>query len=372
MRGAVSDRVVLHVGLPKTGTTYLQSLLWSHAEVLRDHGVRLPGGHRREHLWASGDVREEPGLARRNAAAPGAWARLAAELRDAPGTGLVTHEFLCGASAEQVGRALGLLGDTEVHVVVTAREIVSLVTARWQERVKNGATGTLDDYPPRPGYDPADEWGWATIDLGGVLERWGAHVPPERIHVICPPAPDEPRDVLWQRFAGVLGIDPGLVPTDAARANESLGLVGVELMRRVNPHVRDLRRPADRGTWLRGYLAQQVLARRGGDERFWPAPARVAELRAMGDAGLERLRTGGYDVLGSIDQLRTPDDPGARRHPDDVTDAELLDAATATIADLLADVRAARADARAALPPGGAVARVRGRLALGRRLRRPG
>ena len=32
------------------------------------------------------------------------------------------------------------LGGAEVHVVVTARDTVSLVTARWQEFVKNGST----------------------------------------------------------------------------------------------------------------------------------------------------------------------------------------------------------------------------------------
>lgn len=337
--------------------------------MLRGHGVLLPGSGHREHLWASGAVREEARLARRDPSAPGAWDRLAAELRRTPGTGLVSHEFLCGASADQVGRALADLGDAEVHVVVTAREVVSLVTARWQEWVKNGASGGLDAYPPRPGHDPADEWGWATIDLGGVLERWGAHVPHERIHVLCPPGAGEPRTALWDRFAAVLGLDPGVVDTAQAHANESLGLVGVELMRRVNPHVRDLRRPADRGTWLRGYLAQQVLVRRG-DERFWPSAERVAELRAVGDAGLERLLAGGYDVRGSVDTLRTPDDPGARRHPDDVTDAELLAAATETIADLLADVRAARGDGRSVAPDPGTARRLRG--ALGRRLRGPG
>ena len=32
-------RVVLHVGLPKTGTTYLQAVLAAHREALREAGV---------------------------------------------------------------------------------------------------------------------------------------------------------------------------------------------------------------------------------------------------------------------------------------------------------------------------------------------
>ena len=35
-------RVVLHVGLPKTGTTYLQALLADHRDELRGSGVLYP------------------------------------------------------------------------------------------------------------------------------------------------------------------------------------------------------------------------------------------------------------------------------------------------------------------------------------------
>ena len=36
------QRVVLHVGLPKTGTTYLQALLAGHRDALREAGVLYP------------------------------------------------------------------------------------------------------------------------------------------------------------------------------------------------------------------------------------------------------------------------------------------------------------------------------------------
>lgn len=342
----MSERVFLHVGLPKTGTTYLQSIAWAHRGALREQGVLLPGRGPREHLWASCVVREEVRIERRHRDAPGAWARLSAELREWPGIGLVSHEFLCGADRDQVGRALADLGDAEVHVIVTAREIVSLVTARWQEWVKNGATGDLDAYPAAGSYRPADEWGWGTLDLADVLDRWGAHLPPERVHVLCPPEPGEPRDELWRRFATVVGLDPASVDPSVAEANESLGVVAVELLRRVNPHLR-FRRPLDRGVWIRGYLAQQMLARRGA-ERYWPGSDRVRELVALGEAGLETIAARGYDIVGSLDVLHTPDPLDERRHPTSVTDAELLDAAIATIADVLEDLRNRPAPVRSA------------------------
>lgn len=152
-------------------------MLWARRPVLRDHGLLLPGTGPREHLWASCAVRGEPRLERRHPDAPGAWARLAEEARAWDGDVLVSHEFLCGASTDQVAAAVADLGGAEVHLVLTARELVSLVGARWQEWVKNGARGPLDGYPPREDDRPADEWGWATNDLGGILQRWTPSCP---------------------------------------------------------------------------------------------------------------------------------------------------------------------------------------------------
>ena len=56
----MAERVYLHVGLPKTATTYLQTILWANREVLEEQGVRLPGDSRRAHLWASRVIREHP------------------------------------------------------------------------------------------------------------------------------------------------------------------------------------------------------------------------------------------------------------------------------------------------------------------------
>ncbi len=43
--------VFLHIGLPKTATTYLQTILWGNREVLEQQGIRLPGPERRFHYW---------------------------------------------------------------------------------------------------------------------------------------------------------------------------------------------------------------------------------------------------------------------------------------------------------------------------------
>ena len=175
---------------------------------------------------------------------------------------------------------------------------------------------------------------------------WGSAVPPERVHVLTLPKPTEPRETLWLRFADLLGIDASRCDASGSEANESLGVVEVELLRRVNADLGDFRSPLGRGVWIRGYLAQGKLVPRGG-ERFWPSRERVEELRARGDRAVDELAGRGYDVIGDLEDLRTPADVPDRRHPDSVTEAELVDAASTTIAAMMSDVRDLRHQQRA-------------------------
>ena len=363
----MARRVFFHIGLPKTGTTYLQTLMWNNHEELKRQGILLPGRSGREHLWASGAVREDPNLARRSPEAPLAWERLTEQINAWDGTAVVTHEFFAAASAEQAKRAICAVGDADVDVVVTARDTLSLVTARWQEFVKNGSTAPIDRYPLTEDTDPADDWDWGTLDLADVLRRWGSSLPADRLHVLTLPKPSEPRETLWLRFADLVGIDPASCSTQDSVQNESLGVVEVELLRRINRELEGFSSAQDRGNWIRGYLAQGKLVPRGGD-KFWPSRERVAELRARGERIVEEVKAGGYDVIGDVDDLRTPAELPDRRHPDSVTDAEVAGAASAVIADMLVDVRRLTRDNRAlrsaAAKPRGPVAAP---VSLGRR-----
>jgi hypothetical protein len=343
----VASTVFFHVGLPKTGTTYLQTLLWNNEAELRRQGVLLPGESVREHLWASGAVREDPRLDRRGPQAPGAWDRLVADINAWPGAAIVSHEFFAAASADQAVRAMQRLQGAEVHVVVTARDTLSLVTARWQEFVKNGSTVGIDDYPVREDTSPEQEWDWGTLDLADVLRRWGASLPRERVHVLTLPRPGTPRDELWIRFARLVGVDHTTCDVSGSVQNESLGVVEVELLRRVNAELVDFTSAIDRGNWIRGYLAQGKLVPRRG-EKFWPSPARIEELRERGDRAVDFVVSQGYDVIGDVEDLRTPKQVPERRHPDSVTDTEIAAAGAATIAAMMTDVRRLTRERRAA------------------------
>ena len=175
----MARRVFVHIGLPKTGTSYLQAIAWPGRSQLRAAGLLLPGARKSDHLFASMIVRDDPGVARRGPGASGAWDRILTDIAEWSGDALISHEFFCAASPLQAQRMVAQLAPAEVHVVITAREPLGLFTSSWQESLKNKATTPLADYGRTESDDPRDVWDWRSLDLGLVLERWSPALPPD-------------------------------------------------------------------------------------------------------------------------------------------------------------------------------------------------
>jgi hypothetical protein len=117
-------RVVLHVGAPKSGTTYLQRALWALRSELLEQGVTCPGEGGRDMFLASIEVREvfdRWGFSREELS--GTWSRLCAEARGYDGTTVMSHELLAAASEEQARAALSELDGLEVHLLLTERDL---------------------------------------------------------------------------------------------------------------------------------------------------------------------------------------------------------------------------------------------------------
>ena len=281
----MSRTVFLHVGAPKTGTTYLQDRLAANARSLKRHGVHFPSANLvtsapLSQFRAALDLREqdwggEPGHAR------GAWPAMLKRVGRLDGTVVISHEILAPAPADQVRRArddLHGLGDTEVHVVDSARDLGRQVPAAWQESIKQGRIWTYRQFQRR--LVAGRTWFAHAFDLPSVLGTWSADLPPGRVHLVTVPQ-DRGGDVLWGRFCQVFGIDPAWAPSERARGNPSMGVAETQLLVLLNRRLR--RRGLDPNSYdriVRETLAQGTLANRRGTRLQLPPelhPWAVAE-----------------------------------------------------------------------------------------------
>ena len=274
----------------------------------------LPGAARIDHWRAAQDLREVP-QDPNDPVGPnaGSWRRLAALASRAPRAAVLSHELLCAASPEQARRAAESLAGAELHVVLTVRDMGSLLPAEWQETVKhrNGRDwdGWLGDVIDReyPSPERRAWWFWQVHDTAAILEIWRQHVPPERIHVITVPPSGGPRDLLWRRFAGVLGVEPGELGAAVPPSNTSLGLAETELLRKVNHAL-----PPGVPDWfyqrhVKAFVAHDSLATRSGSGRLQLPAARDEWAAAYAEGLVATLARCGYDVVGDLAELH--------RHP---------------------------------------------------------
>ena len=193
-------RVVLHVGEPKTGTTFLQQVMWRNRAALAGQGVVLPGHHPQDHFRASQVLREIQKLPSDPAGSwTGEWDILATEARQAhqaQQVAVISHELFSAADDAQAKLALQSLQPAEVHLVITVRDIASLLPAEWQETVKHRNARGWDDWLADVidresvlGRPPREWWFWRVHDTLAILDLWSRHLPAENVHVItAPPA----------------------------------------------------------------------------------------------------------------------------------------------------------------------------------------
>ena len=294
----MADRVVLHVGLMKSGTSHLQARL-AAAEGLAGAGFLFPGEKWRDQVNAVSDA-----LGRRQRAHGefgGAWDRMVAEVDAFDGTAIISMEFLGSAPAERLRTVVDSFPSARVEAVVTVRDLGRTIPSMWQETLKNARTWPWRDYVDgvRHRRGPGEVF-WNEQDAVAVTRKWTELVGPDAVTVVTLPRSAADPELLWRRFCEATG-----VPTEAAAppesGNESLGAASAQLMERLNHRVDDLAWP-DYSRHVKFGIAKTILPRHRGAE---PAIGfKVARwVRRLAEEQQAGLAGAGVRIVGDLADL---------------------------------------------------------------------
>ncbi|MCZ3387281.1 MAG: hypothetical protein LH630_10040 [Actinomycetia bacterium] len=337
------DAVYLHIGSPKTGTTYIQDVLWANRQALKADGILLPGSYRYARVQAVRDLLKWEPI---DGDLPQTWRKLAGEARRWSGrSAIISQEFLCWASTDQITAAVESFPKSRVEVILTTRDLARLVPAQWQTAMRQRNTRTLDEYADAVA--GVAEGGqakagarrfWRRQDYGPILARWIDAVGLERVRVVTlPPSGGDPTE-LWSRFCRACGIDTETTAPGGV-SHESLGAVSAELMRRLNAHptIEDMPMRTYQKS-VNGALSRRVLGQRRSQEPGLALPeqhipwAEREAARVIGD--IEAL---GVEVIGDLDDLRPRPAKNPSVAPEELPVEELLAAALDGLAGMTAE-----------------------------------
>ena len=358
----MAERVCVHIGVPKAGSTYLQGILWASQDDLRVDGILVPG-HRGDHLalahWTRGARGHDD-----------AAASLLARVRRWPGTVILSSEWFAMADRDQVARFVDAFEGQRLDVVLTARSYWAAAPSAWQQTLKYGRSSSLLEFvagmePDTDRIEWEERWGWGTMDPAVVLPRWRTALPEDAVHLVTVPPPGSGPDLLWFRFAQACRIEPKHYGSLASPANSSLSAEAACLLRQLGPLLRGPGSVDVPAEWIRTYLSERLLAsHRGSPIELDPDSAELVRRRATTSYGA--LREARYHAVGDLnDLLHETARPGARTVEDVDADQQLA-LALKVIPPLLGRVVAERRRADRASRPATSAAGKRGRT------RRPG
>jgi len=330
--------IYLHIGGPSTGTTYLQGLMSANADALAGAGFLLPGRSWRDVVLATHDALNPTRHTDLTRAAAGRWDVLAEQMVAHRGKATVlSMEFLCWAKPDAAERIVASLADAEVHVVLTVRDTAAVLRSQWQTNCRNGAEVPLrrliwglrqvlekDGQPTTRPERMVDR----AMGVPRMIDTWVPLIGADRFHVVTVPLESPDPDLLWRRFAGVVGMDPRLCVAPPAESNASLGLASSELMRLLNLELG----PVSRTEYLRtmkSLLARDILGERATQERKVTLNRPGRNLSARWNSRLRAaIDASGVDLVGDLEDLPVARAPKSESAELDMpTDDELLFAA---------------------------------------------
>jgi hypothetical protein len=326
------SEAVLHIGLPKTGTSYVQESLVQHRETLAASGVDVLNVAGRSQHHAAWDL-----LGRRiggadATAVEGAWADLAGRAARSPHDRVIlSDEFLVHARPADVRTMVRTLAPRELRVVVTVRDLGRAVTSMWEQNTAKGRTIQWSDYvaavrDPSSGPPTSGVAFWLRYDVRRILASWAESVDAENLRVVVVPRPGSPAPLLMERFANAAGLDLSDSRTLRRQVHASPGTVQVEVLRRMNAELRDRLSEAQ-------YLRVVADLYRPASAHLPPGPgiAFPAEHRAWLEQTstelIDWLATSSYAVFGDLDDLRPAPEDTSEISPDELPE-DVIDTAT--------------------------------------------
>jgi len=333
------SQLYLHIGLSKSGTTYLQRTLWASRDALDKSGVLYPGANAHSQRMAAWDLLgrrlrgvDQPSL-------PGAWQRLVESVTSWTGDkALVSDEFLVHARPRHLRRIQKDLPGQQLHVVVTVRDLGRTILSMWQQELASGNAWSLSEYvaavrdPAAGPAKPAVRF-WLRFDLERILATWQRIVPADRIHVVIVPPSGAPADLLATRFTQATGLDLRALTLPEAPINASMGAVEAEMLRRLNTSLagqvneKDYNYLVER--LIRPSLTPSTGVRLPEEDISW-ITARASEQADM-------LRNGPYHVIGDPAELVPADSSPGDHEPDPVDEVAVAASSIAALHAVMVD-----------------------------------
>ena len=305
----MADRIVLHAGFHKSGTTALQYAFDANKRSLRKLGITYPPNPGKAHHRAAWGLIERVWGWKGNGGKlipAKAWQALIRQVRKSPGTVLISSEFFTEARDHHVAKARKDLGSTPVTVVFTLRPFAKILASSYQQFLKFGVKVRYEEWLEHV-FTKKEESTitptfWNRVQLDEIVERWGRYFGPENVIVIL--ADETKPEFIFHEFERILAIPEGSLPIPEIGGNRSMTLEETELLYQINTIYDrsggwEQYRALIRDGYVR-YLADHTKAEPDAERLRTPEWA-VDEARKINHRQFQKLKEMKIEIRGDLD-----------------------------------------------------------------------
>jgi len=312
----MAERLVLHIGTQKSGTTYLQRVLAALSSTLKKKGVLYPTrlvGKREiynHEAAAYGLLGTEsfPWVPRHRAEAQrDSWQALVDKIARWDGTAIVSGEALSVIDATAAERLVGSLDVQRTDVIITVRDLGRVIPSSWQQHIRNGRStafstyvrqldqrrgeGSSADRRARWEADP-DQTFWRAYAIGSLAQRWAAFT--SSVRVVGVPRSGSDTNELWSRFVSATNLTaaaPATAPdVDLVAANIGITEPETLVLAGLNRALESGELPEPRRRAIRGRIVREAFVGRTDRGRRVALPAEWTDrVRAWAEEDLVEL-----------------------------------------------------------------------------------
>jgi hypothetical protein len=242
----VAEKLIIHAGFFKTGTTNLQSSLHASRETLLENNIlypvitsgsggRITGQHRA--AWAlKGRVWgwENSG----GTTIPiKVWKKLAKNVNQYSGTAVLSSEFLSELTDEEVSVMKADLEFKDARIVFTIRPLVKMLPSQYQQSLKYGMRLSYEEWLQRVLQGSAEFVQWRTFwlrhDHPAVIKRWVDNFGAENISLIV--ADENHPEFIYDSFNDLLQLPAHtLKKIESSALNRSMSWEEINLLLALN------------------------------------------------------------------------------------------------------------------------------------------
>jgi len=324
----VADRVVLHAGFHKSGTTALQHAFDANRRSLGKQGITYPPSPGKAHHRAAWGLIERVWGWKGNGGKlipVKSWNALVRNVKKNSGTVLISSEFFAEAKDHHVAKARKDLSSLPVTIVFTVRPFAKILASSYQQFLKFGVKVRYEEWLEHV-FTKREESTitptfWNRVQLDEIVERWGKYFGPENVIVIL--ADESKPEFIFREFERILAIPQGSLPIPEIGGNRSMTLEETELLYQINTIYDrsggwEQYRALIRDGYVR-YLADHTKAELDAERLRTPEWA-VDEAREINHRQFRELKEMRTDIRGDLDGfVDAPVLTGTYKVPEQIT-----------------------------------------------------